>query len=95
MKTITIDADHVFYDAETDILFASFGDYDPSLIDHETSTGDGVYVQYAWPGGEIAFMEVWGFSARKGSPYVEVDIGNEVRVLVPAIEGASSTLSMA
>lgn len=67
MKTIIVDSERVGYDPITDVLFVSFGPYDLTCLDHEDELADGVYLQYSWPGGELAGMEVWKFSRRYGS----------------------------
>lgn len=67
MSRTPIVARSVEYDPTTDILFASFGLFDPGMIDREEMPIDGVYLQYAWPHGEPAFMEVWHYSERASS----------------------------
>jgi hypothetical protein len=85
MDAKTLTATSVEYDSETDILFASFGTHDSTLIDHEDSLSDGVYVQYSWPDVELAFMEIWKYSKRYGSLPITVDIGDDVLVVIPNI----------
>lgn len=72
MRIVTLDEKRVAYDPATDVLFASLGDYDPSMLDEEISAGDGVYLQYSWPDHELAFIEVFGFSKRYGSLPVNI-----------------------
>ncbi len=43
------------------VVLAGLGDYDPDMLDHEDEVGNCV-VQYAYPSGEPAFVEVWGVS---------------------------------
>lgn len=85
MKRIEIQDNRVEYDPKTDILFVSFGDHDPSLIDREECVADGVYLQYSWPHGEPAFMEIWKFSKRYGSLPITLHIcgDEELEVYVP------------
>ncbi len=82
MKRVQIGADRAAYDAATDTLFVSLGDYDPMLIDSEEEIAPDVYLQYAWPSGDPAFMEVWHFSRHFGSfpAPVVVEIPNGILV---------------
>lgn len=85
MKEIIVDRERVWYDRMTDILFVSFGHYDLSCIDREEYAGDGVYLQYAWPNGELASMEVWHFSERYGKLPATISIHSpeDLEVHVP------------
>ena len=49
-------------------MFVSLGEYDPMLIDREIEIAPDIYIQYAWPNGDPAFMEIWHFSRHYG-PY--------------------------
>lgn len=66
MKSYDVDATRVAYAPSSDVLYVSLGDYDPTLIDEEIDTGDGVFLQYSWPDHELAFIEVLGFAKRFG-----------------------------
>ena len=85
MKRIEVKNSRVEYDPETDILFVAFGDYDPTLIDRETNGEDGVYLQYSWPDGMPAFMEIWKFSKRYGSLPITLHYcdGEEFEISIP------------
>ena len=78
MRRIQVDSSRVAYNKGADVLFVSFGPYDLTCLDHEEELDGGVFLQYAWPGGELAGMEVWGFSKRYGSLPVTFDLGNLV-----------------
>ena len=68
MRKVLIESNHVAYDEATDTLLVSLGDFDPDLLDGETEIAPDVYVQYAWPSGALAFLEIWHFSRHYG-PY--------------------------
>ena len=67
MSIVNVGAERMSYDSATDVLYASSGDYDPATLDEEVDAGNGVYLQYSWPGHEPAFLEIFGFSKRYGS----------------------------
>ena len=81
----TLRAVRAGYDSVTDTLFASFGDYDLTCLDHEEEVSDGVFLQYAWPSGDLAGMEIWGFRSRYGSLPATIQIGDDpdMEILVP------------
>ena len=85
MRTINIGADRVAYDPATDVLFASLGDYDPTMLDEELDAGNGVYLQYAWPSKALAFIEVFGFARRFGKlpTTICIDSPEAMRINLP------------
>lgn len=85
MRRIQVDSSRVAYNKGADVLFVSFGPYDLTCLDHEDELADGVYLQYSWPDGELAGMEVWKFSRRYGSlPVTLLLHGDEdLEVVIP------------
>ena len=76
----------VAYDESTDVLFASFGDFDLTCLDYEDDLGNGVFLQYAWPGGDLAGMEIWGFLKHYGVPPITIRAG-EFDITVTSLDG--------
>lgn len=85
MKRITVDSSRAAYDAATDTLFLSLGDYDPTMLSGERAYPDGTVVQYSYPDGIAAFVEVPRFSKRgDGAPFVlEIGAPDDISIAVP------------
>ena len=84
-KRIDAPQGQVSYDPRTHILFAGLGDFDPDMLDHEEEVGD-AFVQYAWPSGQPAFVEVWGIDPSFSDfPLVINDGKYEIGIPAPAL----------
>lgn len=77
MRRIEADSTRVAYNRGADVLYVSFGPYDLTCLDHEDELDGGVFLQYAWPSGDLAGMEVWGFSKHYGSLPATIRVAGE------------------
>ena len=85
-RRIEIDNSRVGYDRATGVLYVSFGPYDLTCLDREEELDNGVFLQYAWPSGDLAGMEVWGFSRRYGSLPVTIHVADmDVHIPEPSM----------
>lgn len=66
MRMVDVNPDRVAYDSRTDTLFASFGPFDLTCLDHEDEPREDVFLQYVWPSCELAGLEIWNYSRHFG-----------------------------
>lgn len=70
----TLRPSSIGYAEVIDHLYIAFGDSDLTTLDHEDEVGPWITVQYSWPDGELAGIEIYGLKEHFGNPPLSIMI---------------------